>query len=307
MTSRERLGYIRRGIADRLEADRPRSPRGPLLEGVLRLVANGVRRQLIGSLAISLGAHAAALGALVLGFELRAGGARVEREGPDRAGVVFVSLSSDAADEFGLAPDAPDLDRSDTQSAAAEPARAPQPQSVPPQPALSPARIAAARLRAAPRGPAPQPPRRPPARETTARAAPRPIALGSAAPAHTPESPAPPTGGSARGRGPGDASAGSADAFANGWISTAARPATEIHPRYPQAARERGDEAEVVVEAWVAASGDVERVQVRSSAGREFDSAAVEAIRDARFHPASRDGEPVASIVAMRLHFELDP
>jgi len=85
-----------------------------------------------------------------------------------------------------------------------------------------------------------------------------------------------------------------------------ARPASEIRPRYPRAARERGDEAEVIVEAWVAPSGRVARARVRAGAGDEFDAAALEAVREARFHPAWRDGQPVASVVAMRLHFELE-
>jgi protein TonB len=99
---------------------------------------------------------------------------------------------------------------------------------------------------------------------------------------------------------------GSGDATGAGTLSRVARPASKIRPRYPEAARERGDEAEVVVEAWVAASGRVARARVRSSAGSEFDEAALEAVHEARFYPAWRDGEPVASRVAMRLHFELD-
>lgn len=96
------------------------------------------------------------------------------------------------------------------------------------------------------------------------------------------------------------------DAIPPGPRSRIARPASEIRPRYPDAARERGDEAEVLVEAWVGASGRVERARVRTGGGREFDAAALEAVYRARFHPAWRDGGPVASAVAMRLHFELE-
>jgi len=102
-----------------------------------------------------------------------------------------------------------------------------------------------------------------------------------------------------------DSAAAPGGAASEGPLSRVARPASEIRPRYPEAARERGDEAEVVVEAWVAANGRVERARVQASAGREFDAAALEAVRQARFYPASRDGKPVASAVAMRLHFEL--
>jgi len=118
----------------------------------------------------------------------------------------------------------------------------------------------------------------------------------------------------ATGRGPGSGARGSAAGNAHapgagapdGRLARVARPASEIRPRYPEAARERGDEGEVIVETWVAASGRVARARVRSSAGRDLDAAALEAVHRARFHPAWRDGEPVASVVAMRLHFELE-
>jgi protein TonB len=86
-----------------------------------------------------------------------------------------------------------------------------------------------------------------------------------------------------------------------------ARPASSIRPRYPWRARQRGEEADVVVEAWVGPAGEVGDVQVVASAGEEFDAAALAAVRRAQFHPARRGGEAVASRVALRLHFRLDP
>jgi protein TonB len=85
-----------------------------------------------------------------------------------------------------------------------------------------------------------------------------------------------------------------------------ARPAAPIRPHYPTRARQRGDEADVAVDVWVGAGGDVDRVAVARSAGAEFDAAAIEAVRRARFHPALRKGEKVPSRVALRLHFRLD-
>jgi len=104
----------------------------------------------------------------------------------------------------------------------------------------------------------------------------------------------------------GDAAPGRGTAPAPGPLARVARPLSEIRPDYPMSARRRGDEAEVIVEAWVGPNGRVARTRVRKSGGRDFDTAAVDAVREARFAPAWRDGGPVASVVAMRLHFELE-
>jgi protein TonB len=91
-----------------------------------------------------------------------------------------------------------------------------------------------------------------------------------------------------------------------GRLDRAARPAGSIRPHYPVRARQRGEEADVAVDVWVGAQGDVDRVAVSRSAGTEFDAAALAAVQQARFHPALRDGRPVPSRVALRLHFRLE-
>lgn len=91
-----------------------------------------------------------------------------------------------------------------------------------------------------------------------------------------------------------------------GRLDRVARPAAPIRPHYPPRARQRGDEADVAVDVWVGAGGDVDRVAISRSAGAEFDAAAVAAVRRARFRPALRNGEQVPSRVALRLHFRLD-
>jgi len=100
--------------------------------------------------------------------------------------------------------------------------------------------------------------------------------------------------------------AGSGAAPARGPLARVARPLSEIRPDYPRRARERGEEAEVIVEAWVEATGRVARTRVRKSGGHEFDAAALQAVDEARFEPAWSDGAPVDSVVAMRLHFALE-
>ena len=91
-----------------------------------------------------------------------------------------------------------------------------------------------------------------------------------------------------------------------GRLDRLARPAAPIRPHYPARARQRGDEADVGVDVWVGAGGEVDRVAISRSAGAEFDAAAIAAVHRARFHPALRDGEQVPSRVALRLHFRLD-
>jgi protein TonB len=99
---------------------------------------------------------------------------------------------------------------------------------------------------------------------------------------------------------------GAGGGYGAGRVDRVARPVGQVRPHYPSRARQRGEEADVIVEVWVGARGDVDRVAVSRSAGAEFDEAALAAVRKARFHPALRDGAPVPSRVALRLHFRLE-
>ena len=298
--------------------------------GILRLTMFSARRGVSGSLGISLvislGVHAAAFLALVQLFyiqpsgssgELGSGGERGPggefgsggERGPGGesggAGLVFVELIG-----RDNAPDDPISDESAFALASAKTSSVrPEPKRVPPQHAQQSVPVTARRLALSAEDP-PEPisaspqPHAAEAPTKTTEPMTRPavaIADTSSAGASGPSQ----TGGDGGSRSaPGSATASGA-AFSNAPLSGVARPASEIRPHYPDAARERGDEAEVIVEAWVAASGQVERARVHTSAGREFDEAALEAVQEARFYPASRDGKPVASAVAMRLHFEL--
>ena len=99
---------------------------------------------------------------------------------------------------------------------------------------------------------------------------------------------------------------GSGNGYGTGPLDRVAKPAGSILPHYPPRARQRGEEADVTVEVWVGAQGDVDQVAVSRSAGTEFDAAAIEAVQRARFYPALRDGERVPSRVALLLHFRLE-
>jgi protein TonB len=231
------------------------------------------RRGIRGSLGLSLALHTVVVVALLL-----AQGARPVDPSPEpvSSGLVRVELVA-----------APGLERAPALAAEAPPPvqRAPEP--APARLRPTGPRVAVVHARPSPlRASAPEP-------------AEVPVELGSGAS----QALAPEAAGAGEGAATERADGG---AIASGVLSHVARPASEIVPRYPELARERGDEAEVIVEAWVAASGRVERARVRSSAGAEFDVAALAAVREARFHPAWRDGAPVDSVVAMRLHFELE-
>lgn len=99
---------------------------------------------------------------------------------------------------------------------------------------------------------------------------------------------------------------GTGSGYDIGPLDRVARPEGSIDPHYPALARQRGEEADVTVDVWVGARGEVDQVAVSRSAGTEFDAAAIEAVQRARFYPALRDGERVPSRVALLLHFRLE-
>jgi TonB family protein len=75
-------------------------------------------------------------------------------------------------------------------------------------------------------------------------------------------------------------------------------------PVYPPAKLESGETATVGLVLTLSDNGEVSDVKVESSAGEDFDRAAVEAAKQMRFQPAERDGKPVASKVPFRVQFE---
>ncbi|WP_165481567.1 energy transducer TonB [Xanthomonas oryzae] len=77
-------------------------------------------------------------------------------------------------------------------------------------------------------------------------------------------------------------------------------------PRYPSAALRRGDAGDVVVRVDVDATGNPGGVTlVQRSGSRDLDRAAMEAVRHWRFHPAQRNGQPVAG--STDIPFEFNP
>ncbi|MGO1073697.1 energy transducer TonB [Lysobacter sp. CA199] len=88
--------------------------------------------------------------------------------------------------------------------------------------------------------------------------------------------------------------------------STQARPiaSRSPEPRYPATALRRGEAGTVVLRINVGADGVPDDVAVaRRSGSRELDRAAMLAVRDWRFKPATRNGREVASVVEQPVEF----
>ncbi|KAB2902092.1 MAG: TonB family protein [Kofleriaceae bacterium] len=82
--------------------------------------------------------------------------------------------------------------------------------------------------------------------------------------------------------------------------------ATFVEAPYPPAAREAGREATVELEITVGADGRVLDARVLAPAGDGFDEAALTAVRQFVFTPATRDGRPIAARIQYRYRFELE-
>ena len=81
---------------------------------------------------------------------------------------------------------------------------------------------------------------------------------------------------------------------------------SNAQPRYPYAARRRGEEGRVVLRVQVTAAGDAADVMVlRTSGFPRLDQAARAAVRNWRFLPASRNGKAVPGIVDVPVTFNL--
>jgi protein TonB len=85
-------------------------------------------------------------------------------------------------------------------------------------------------------------------------------------------------------------------------------PESIVTPAYPEDAREAGITGKVIIEAEVKPDGTPRKITVKEGiAGYPaFDQAAIEAVRQWRFTPGTRDGKPVSATVMIPLEFNLD-
>lgn len=79
-----------------------------------------------------------------------------------------------------------------------------------------------------------------------------------------------------------------------------------IVPAYPRSARRRRHEGNVVLDIIVSQGGDVVDVAVAESSGyQELDAAALDAARNARFAPATKDGLAIEGRIRLAIWFKL--
>ena len=84
-------------------------------------------------------------------------------------------------------------------------------------------------------------------------------------------------------------------------------PVQTVQPEYPKAARAEKAEGMVVVKLLVGADGTPKKAGIQESSGRQdFDKAALLALGQWRFQPATRDGEAVEMEIAVPIRFALD-
>lgn len=87
--------------------------------------------------------------------------------------------------------------------------------------------------------------------------------------------------------------------------STPPRPTEQVPPQYPEQAAAEGLEGRVLVKVLVGTDGSVKDVSVEESTDPVFDAAAVKAVLQWRFEPATRGGEPVEASVVIPFDFNL--
>jgi TonB family protein len=135
---------------------------------------------------------------------------------------------------------------------------------------------------------------------------------------HTPSSAGPGTdGGAGTGRGTGDGSGSGAGLGAGSGGGTGGGPyragsgvspprlLREVKAIYTDEARRRGTTGNVLLEIVITRDGSVGDVSVRRGLGAGLDQRAVDAVRQWKFSPARRLGEPVDVIVEVAVEFTL--
>lgn len=79
-------------------------------------------------------------------------------------------------------------------------------------------------------------------------------------------------------------------------------------PQYPTTAMQQGQQGKVLLLVHVSAKGIVTRLSVQTSSGfTELDQAAINAVSNWKFQPATRNGKPIDFEIEVPLRFLLDP
>ena len=81
---------------------------------------------------------------------------------------------------------------------------------------------------------------------------------------------------------------------------------TQVEPKYPRGGFfHRAKSSDVTVDLVVDEKGFPQNLRVEKSGGEKFDQAALEAVRQYRFQPATREGAPVAVEVNVVVFFRI--
>jgi TonB family protein len=96
-------------------------------------------------------------------------------------------------------------------------------------------------------------------------------------------------------------------AFASGQVSSIPTPRKIRHakPVYPRESLQAGDEAVVLVELTITASGTVGDSRILWSACQRLDKAALTAVRQWRYEPVQLNGKPMPFMVVANIPFRL--
>jgi len=79
-----------------------------------------------------------------------------------------------------------------------------------------------------------------------------------------------------------------------------------VNPSYPSILKAAGIEGEVSVKVIVNESGGIDKATVEKSSNRDFDDAALDAVKQWEFAPALKDGKPIKAEVIIPFRFKLN-
>ena len=102
-----------------------------------------------------------------------------------------------------------------------------------------------------------------------------------------------------------------AETYANKGVDEIPQPVGGIsaimkNVKYPDEAKKEGIQGKVFIQATVDASGEIVDIKVIKSASPLLDEAALSAIKNTKFKPATKNGKPVKAEVTIPVMFKLD-
>jgi periplasmic protein TonB len=79
----------------------------------------------------------------------------------------------------------------------------------------------------------------------------------------------------------------------------------KVEPQYTKEARDARFQGDVLLDAVIGTDGKPESLEVRSGLGLGLDEKAIECVRQWRFKPAYKSGQPVRMTVTIEVNFHL--